>query len=727
MEILSTIYVDNEIPVISMKPVWRTWTVFCSGIFKLKAVVDVFMAEAQERSSTRMSRLWSLDIFKKTILLTLILLITKPAISQVNLDSLRIVWNDVSRPDTARLAAVQKMIRFSYRFSNPDSAFYYIRLQYDFAESRGLERVMALSLKNQGSAYMRKSHYKSALNAYLRSLGLFTKLGDESGIGPILNDIGRIYYSLENYDQAIDYFSRCIDIKESLGKADDIVPNLNNTGSCYKNQGIAALVAGDTVLASHKFAEAIRYYFRSLAIHEKHKNQRGMSNVLSLIGRVYQEQGDYIRAINYLIRGLQSAESSGILLVQTDRLFEIGNVYKEKGKYSEALDYHSRSFKIRLELGRRPRIAASMNAIAGVYLLRGMYDKAILYSQRCMALLSDYGFYWKEKKEATRILYMAHRALGKSSIALEMYELHDAMDDSLDQDTRSGDIFRQLYELEFDRRVEADSVTFAQRIRTEKVTQSRRQLIFFFGMVILVAVFYIVIRRRAEVALMEEVSERRAAQEKLSAALKEKKILIQEIHHRVKNNMQVLNSLTRLQYSQIEHPEVRELLGANRNRIRAMSLVHDTFYQAENYTQIDLRDFIEKLLAALLRFYNLERNKIQFRTEIENITLGIDDAVPCGLIINELVSNIIQHAFPEGHTGEAAVDIGITETTEDKICLHIVDNGVGIQGEINLEAPETLGFLLINVLAEQLCGSLELNPIKGTDFRLTFKRREHDE
>ena len=225
--------------------------------------------------------------------------------------------------------------------------------------------------------------------------------------------------------------------------------------------------------------------------------------------------------------------------------------------------------------------------------------------------------------------------------------------------------------------------------------------------------------RIIEKALNNMASDRKHDEEQIRSSLKEKEILLGEIHHRVKNNMQIISSLLKLQSSKINDEKQVDIFKNAEDRIRSMSLIHETLYQSKDFANVDFNGYVKSISNYLLRSYIVTSGAIKLNLEIEDITLGLDHAIPCGLIINELVSNSLKHAFPKGREGE--IKIALRTINDHEVELTVSDDGVGIPREIDMGNPETLGLELVQILAEnQLDGTLELERDGGTEFRIRF-------
>ena len=216
----------------------------------------------------------------------------------------------------------------------------------------------------------------------------------------------------------------------------------------------------------------------------------------------------------------------------------------------------------------------------------------------------------------------------------------------------------------------------------------------------------------------KDISARKYAEQQLADSLAEKSVMLQEIHHRVKNNLQVICSLLNLQTQGSPDPKITEIMKESQNRVKSMALVHENLYQSQNLSKISLETYVRELTNNLLRSYRSKMSQIKIHVAIASIYLDIDTAVPCGLIINELVSNALKYAFPDQESGE--IKVKVTQNTEKSITLTITDNGMGLPHEINVEQTQTLGLRMVKTLTRQISGTLTVSRETGTSFNIHF-------
>lgn len=221
--------------------------------------------------------------------------------------------------------------------------------------------------------------------------------------------------------------------------------------------------------------------------------------------------------------------------------------------------------------------------------------------------------------------------------------------------------------------------------------------------------------------MAHEVTDKKIIEKQIRDSLHEKEILLQEVHHRVKNNLQVISSIINLQTSYVKDRNTLNILRESQNRIKSMSFIHESLYQTSDFSSIDFSDYILSLSKNLIHSYTVKSGLVELKTNFEQVFLNLDQAIPCGLIVNELVSNALKYAFPDDRKGTLQIRI---KEDKGKIFLEIADNGVGVPAGFDFENSDTLGLQLVFTLIEQLDGevSFESKPNKGTEYLITFDK-----
>lgn len=221
-----------------------------------------------------------------------------------------------------------------------------------------------------------------------------------------------------------------------------------------------------------------------------------------------------------------------------------------------------------------------------------------------------------------------------------------------------------------------------------------------------------------------DITARKLAEEMTKKSLLEKELLLKEIHHRVKNNLQIIISLLKLQSGYVFDSRDLDIFNKSRSRIETMSMIHEKLYKSDDISRIDISTYLKDLVYHLLKAYHLNTSKIDFEMKSENIRMSIDTAIPCGLIVNELINNILKHAFPDGYTGKITLNL---LRSGENINLEVIDNGIGIPDNFSLEGSDSLGFKLVDTLVKQLDGEIKVFNNNGTHFMIEFKELKYKE
>jgi len=416
---------------------------------------------------------------KKSVLLLFIPFLSFFLQAQVNLDSLRGVWNDETAPDSSRAQAMLEIAKDGYLYSQPDSAYYFAQLMYDFASKKGLKKKMAIALSTQGGSFYARGDFQKAMEYYQRCLNIYEEISDKKGMAKTLNNIGVMYSNQGNFPQALVYYQRSLKIKEEISDKSGMAGAMNNIGLVYMNQG--------------DYPKALDNYQRSLRIKEEFSDHRGIAQILNNIGLIYMRQDDYPNALECFRRSLNICEEISDKRGLAGILSNIGLIYMNIGDYPQALDYYQHSLKINEEISDRKGMGSTFNNIGEIYMNQGDYPKAMEYYQKCLkiyeeisdkrglaGILTNVGrvnnkqgnyaqaIIWctkglhtseeinilEEKKNACQCLYNAYKALGKDNKALAYHERITILDDSL----QAKETSIVLQKMEFAKKVLADSL-----------------------------------------------------------------------------------------------------------------------------------------------------------------------------------------------------------------------------------------------------------------------------
>jgi len=361
-------------------------------------------------------------------------------------------WQNESLPDTMRTKALYDFAWDGYLFSQPDSAFYFARLLYDFSKSRGLNKQMANALNLQGVSFSVRGDFYQALDYYLLSLKIEDEIGDNNRTRALLSNIGNTYDMLGDLPKALEYQIRSLKIAEDSGNMNGIASSLSNIGNIYAQM--------------ENYSQSLDYHRYSLKIREEIEDINGIAVSLQNIGGVHREQGDNAKALEYFFRSLKMDEITGDKQGISISLNNIGVIYMDQGDNLRALDYYLRSLEIKKELGDKYGIAASLCNIGSIYILQKEYDTARKWCEEGFELSKEIATV-ELQQEATNCLYLSWKGMGNNLKALAYYEQTIELRDSIYNAENTEKLTRLEMQYDFDKK---EAVAIAQQEKKDAIT-----------------------------------------------------------------------------------------------------------------------------------------------------------------------------------------------------------------------------------------------------------------
>ena len=417
-----------------------------------------------------------MDTRTRALALSLVLAFSSGSSAQdINFDSLWGVWSDPAKADTIRLKAIQRIAWGGYLFSDPDSAYHFAQLEYDFASERGLRRYMAQALNVQAVSFHIRGDLEQALDHYQRSQALFEEAGGWSGAASVLSNIGIINYDRGDLPRALDAYIKSLDLSLKAGKTD--------VGSNFQN---IALIYHDL----EEYDKALEYNDQSIRAHLEHGDEANAAEVLGNRGLIHKQMGATEDAIRDFQEGLSIMErlenKSGIAAA----LHNLGSVYYDRGEWEQALDHYGRSLALKKEIGERSGIVSSTANIGLLYRKQGRYGEAIAWCTKALRLAEEIGKL-EHELSCNECLYAAYKDVGNFTEALRYHERTEMLRDSLFNAENTKQITRLGMQYEFDKKEaaaraeqEKKDALAAEELRRQKVVRNG-----FMGGFVLVALF----------------------------------------------------------------------------------------------------------------------------------------------------------------------------------------------------------------------------------------------
>lgn len=543
---------------------------------------------------------------------------------------------------------------------NLDSAIIYHNKALAIFTRKESDVYQAIVYNNLAIDYEIKADYPEAIQLYLEALVKFEKIGHKAGVGAVYSNIGNVYSQLQDYDEAIHYINQSQQIKREINDRYGIALNDNNLGTLY--------------LRLNQLDSALIYNTKSLELRRELGDKEGEGQSLLQLGAIQYQLGDFATAMSLGKEAYQIAES-------LNNKFELG--------------------KAAVHLGR-------------TYLQAQQLLKAEEYLLTANQLTSD-NRERETKLQTFEALYQLYK-IRKDERALFFHEKYALLKDSIRNDEQLKEITRFALQYDFDKEKEILAV---EREKEEALLMSQLQRQKFqrnTSLVGLAAGIFIIGLLWRGYQQKQQSNKLLAAQNKtIEQTLGERETLLKEIHHRVKNNLQVISSLLSLQSRSIKDPIALGAIEEGRNRVKAMALIHQNLYQDENLVGVHLPDYIQKLTANLIRSYSIDQKQIKITQNIAPISLDADTLIPLALILNELISNALKYAFQQQEEGEIGVAI---DQLKEGLKIVVSDNGSGLPPGFQPELSSSLGFKLIRSFVNKMKAHLDIFSEKGTQISI---------
>lgn len=539
-----------------------------------------------------------------------------------------------------------------------------------------------------GSANDLHGKYDDALRYYQMSYQVYESLKNEEGKAKVLLNIGASYYYRGVYAKALEYYLEAAKIQEKIADEETLAKTLNNIGLIYRTK--------------NENRKALEMFSKSLKIKEKLDDKKGMLYTYSNMGIIYQNEKECDSALWFAEKSFELSNKINSKYDKGTSLSNIGEAYYCKGNMEAAKKYFLTAEKILIENNDENTLAFCYKGLGNVYEKQNNLDKAVQYYQWAIQYAKR-----TERNELLIDLYHSlfdiYKAQNKPELALENYQLYVQKKDS-------------VFSIESDRNLNELSVVYETKKQQEQLLEKEKEkkrlrnyiLLMALGLLMVIISIYIVNKQRQKLASQKKI---------LETLIDEKNVLLRETHHRVKNNFQIVSSLLYLQSENVINNAAKEALNEAQNRVKSMILIHQKLYNKEELIGINAQEYLTDLIKDLTEYQGDKIANLKTDLNIEKLVFDIDTITPIGLIVNELITNIIKHAFDDS-IQNPLITVSLSHV-ENAIHLTVSDNGKGFQ---NLSNAHSFGIELIQSLVKKLKGTVTFENQGGTRVTIIFKR-----
>lgn len=674
--------------------------------------------------------------------------------AQHKLDSLRTLSENLKDDPCERAAVTIRMCNAHVHLEQYDSILTTAQAAAKIASEADCAKQKGTALGWQAWYYGVTNDYERMVEYNLSSYEALSNVNDTVGMAIAMTNVGNGYSMLGDQQEVLQCYLKALKLFEQANyqKYSRLGPLTYNIGSHY--------------LESRRFDLALEYGLSALEIYEKAEHAEGIAMVQLFLARVYLELESFAKAEHYAKTSVDWYRIDGKKIDLHRAILGLGDVLMEAGKLDGAHDCFNECLQLSLIENDNSAIGLAHSGLSEIALQKASYDEAIDHGRKALqhhlkhhnfayaiesyAVLSnalfqqeklaealqnaDAGFHLADslhqvpkKAQLAKILTSIHLSSGDTQRGLYYLNLERSLRDTLQKRTNREAFSKMQVAFETEKtenenlllRLSNDSLALVQAITQAEEQRSRAEtanlktfliasIVIGLLSIILVIITYRAYRRKKETSTILEKQDA------------EKALLLKEIHHRVKNNLQIIASILNLQLRSISDPVAISAVKQGQNRVRSISIIHQNLYQTEEFSAIVFADYFDQLSGSLLHMFGNGKVKVNTKLSPEDLSLDIDSAVPLGLILNELLTNTLKYAYDADESGTIRIELEEL-SSKQQLRLLYTDGGKGIPEDYDPAKSKSLGLLLIRELSRQLNGKITWSKTNGMTFEMLFE------
>ena len=602
------------------------------------------------------------------------------------------LYNDAIKlkNDTARIDYLINTI-WKYRKLDREVSFELLSKLDDYHDTTNIEYKVDTKFYYYGILYKNIGQYDQSEVYLNRYYEIQKEKGDIRRMGIALQAKCNMYFEQGLYDKSMEAGKKAIETLEQLENKKVVIPSYSRLGGILMELG--------------RYNDAMDYHQIAYDKANEAKDTFYLGNVMNDIGILYEKKGNLDSTLFYYNKYRELSEATGDKGRLVYAYYNLGTVYEKMGQIEKAKASTQRSLDLAKEVKDPVMVIYATIGLGSEEIQSGKINKGI----QLLEPLLDLSLTLEQEMTISEILYNAHKEKGNTNKALTFLEKFKATSDS----TLNQDIARQVNELEMvfetdKKNQEIERLSLEDQIKSARLSFQRRWIGgLITGLVILGLLFYRLYQQKKQINQQKT---------QLSKALEEKELLLKEIHHRVKNNLQLISSLLSMQSRSIDDNIARQAIDEGQSRVRSMALIHQDLYNKENLTAVNSKEYLTKLTQELVNTFSGE-NKIDISLDVDDMLIDVSTIVPVGLIINELITNSMKYAFTDRSAGK--ISVSLTEE-ESRLVLNVNDNGIGY--DPSKKRSGSFGHTLIKALTRQLEGVIQIDTTNGTKVQISFEK-----
>jgi len=552
--------------------------------------------------------------------------------------------------------------------------------------------------------YSKNKAYQNAIYNYNIAIEVAQQLKDLKTLADLYSDVAPVYKNKNVLDSSLLYNQKALDIRKKINDTLGVGISSNNVALLYRKK--------------NDWANASIYYMMAIKHFAAIENQFQLSNAYANYGLLFKVQKQFDSAIFYFTKAKPLAQKTNNNSTLIKLQLNTAICLNESGKYTQAFSLLKEIENLHLQ-NDNENYPWLMYGIGVTHIGIGKLKEGICYLQQALkiaTMLEDADY----MGSVNLALANAYQQQSKYNLALQHFKEYKNFNDLFYSsiNTKNVNELTTRYETK-EKQQQIDLLSKDNLLKDLLIKEKKQQMLYNTLGLILVTlaagITFLLYRNKRKFS-----NELELKNNIISVSLSEKEVLLKEIHHRVKNNLQVISSLLNLQSKSIIDEKALAALNEGRNRVKSMALIHQNLYRDDNLTGVDIKDYIEKLINSLFVSYNIETAKIKLQTNIEQLQLDVDTVIPLGLIINELISNALKYAFVNKQNGLLQVMLYIQNT---QLVLCVKDDGIGMDNDdLNKNNSASIGFKLVQSFLQKLEATMNVEKNNGTTITLTINK-----
>ncbi|MDP2686020.1 MAG: tetratricopeptide repeat protein [Aequorivita sp.] len=598
------------------------------------------------------------------------------------------------KDDAQKLELLSEVTDF-YSMRDLEKAIIYAREGVQLADKNNAKKWQPKFYEMKGRIHANLLQLDSASLYFSKAEKGYKAIDDKKGQATTYFKISWVHKKRGELKEAMEADLKALKLMEALG---------DKLGIANANGRLS-----NDVLQQGRKEDALQYALKSVEISKENGFDEEIIYGYTAAGDAYIAMGDNQQSFKYFNLALTTAKSLGLNpMTLSDFTNNRGNAFKRLGRYDEALKDYKEALRLATESNYQNAIQTVGGNLGEINLLLGNYKEALPYQLETVRLFEESGDLPNLPENYMHVSTI-YEKLGNYPLALEFQKKARIMGDSIAAAESDRNMSELLTQYETGKK---ETTILAQN---QKIEQQRKTQILYICLAALLAIVVF-----GMYFTLKSIGKKRKAlgilNSELDAKNKQNELLLREIHHRVKNNLEMVKSLIALQSAKLEDGASKEAMLASQNRVQSMGIIHQKLYQGENLGAIEMKDYFINLSEGILDSFNAE-DKVKIECAMDDLNLDVDTAVPIGLIVNELLTNALKYAFPEGTKGK--INISLSQEN-NALLLKVSDNGIGkTQGS----KPKGTGFgtQLIELLTQQLNGTISEDHQNGTAVNFNFK------